>query len=92
MWKFEFEAPSGTRLLRDGYAITTYGPGPSWYNAEQGKWIDDPLPGSGTHYHCKSFKAFKRHLRKHPELQGNDEVIWVSRYFGHDVVARYEVG
>lgn len=35
---------------------------------------------------CRSFAAFKRHLRRHPELNGR-RVVLVSRFIGRDVVA-----
>jgi hypothetical protein len=36
---------------------------------------------------CRSFKAFKRHLRKHPELKEAGEIVLSSRYIGHNITA-----
>lgn len=32
----------------------------------------------------KTFKAFKRYIKNHPELYG-EKVILVSNYIGHDI-------
>lgn len=91
MWKFEFEAPTGTRILKRFFGATTFG-SDIWFVDELNKWMpighvpDDY--GCSSHVTCRSFKAFKRHLRKHPELRGL-EVVLTSRFEGHNVTARW---
>lgn len=96
MWLFAFDAPAGTRILsRDFFGVTTYCD--RWYSDDDQKWMTtEDIPedhgGYSSHYICRSFKAFKRHLRKHPELRNADEVVLTSRYDGHDIHARwYEI-
>lgn len=88
MWEFEFEATVGTRILRNSWAITTYGPN-SWYGRDSKVWGDNPKGYCSTHKDCHTFKAFKRHLRKHPELQGQ-KVVLVARWSDHDIIATYK--
>jgi hypothetical protein len=45
--------------------------------------------GASTTLHCRSFKAFKSHLRKHPELQAVKTVVLISRFMGHNITARW---
>ena len=91
MWKFEFDAPVGTRMMKRFFGATTF-QSDLWYSEVLKKWVpiaevpDDSL--ASTHARCNSFKAFKRHLRKHPELRGL-EVILASRFMGYDVRARW---
>jgi hypothetical protein len=89
-----FEARRGQRILRRwfmGITIFSNDDQPSlwWCNATR-KWvpITTPMPlGGSTHAKCKSYRAFLRHLRKHPELKGY-EVILVSRFHDHNIIAR----
>ena len=85
MWTYKYQQPYGTRCNKLGYAITTYGSN-CWFNPDLNKWVDTTTFGGSTHYHCKTFKAFKRHLRKHPELN-NQTVILVSKFIGYDIAA-----
>lgn len=64
-----------------------------WFSHTLRRWIPESeyakTPGAlGTHHDGtgapKTHRAFKRYLRKHPELKGC-EVWHVSRYKGHDV-------
>ena len=90
MWKYEFEAPVGTRVLKRFFGVTNYED--LWFCSELNEWVNiDGVPenyGASTHALCRSFKAFKRHLRKHPELRGT-EVILTSRFMDHNVIARW---
>lgn len=95
MWHFEFDAPVNTRILRSHFVgITHFGAAQSdsfpksWFDGN--KWVDNPTGYASTLCRCGSFKAFKRHLRKHPELQGVDGyVVLVSRFVGHNIIARW---
>ncbi len=89
-----FEAPPRKRVLRGWFmGITVFHnddqPSLWWCHATH-KWvpITTPMPdGGSTHADCKSYRAFLRHLRKHPELKGY-EVILVSRFRAHNIIAR----
>ena len=90
IWNFYFEAPIGTRILRSRfYGITNFEEN-LWWSYEHKKWL--PLEECGTKgisstLHCRSFKAFKSHLRRHPELQTAKTVVLVSRFVGHNITA-----
>ena len=90
-WAFAFEAPVGTRIKKRYFGVTNYED--LWYCDELRVWVTlDELPeeyGASTHARCNSVKAFKRHLRKHPELRKLNEVLLTSIYEGHDVIARW---
>jgi hypothetical protein len=89
-----FEAPLRQRILRNQFmGITVFRnddqPSLWWCHATR-KWvtITTPMPlGGSTHADCKSYKAFLRHLRKHPELKGY-EVYLVSRFHDNNIIAR----
>lgn len=87
--RITFEAPNGHRILRHGFwGITTHATeGAStdlWWSYEKKAWVDGVHPHCSSHAPCKSFKAFLKHIRKHPELRGR-RVIFVSRYVGHNI-------
>ncbi len=88
-----FEAEHGCRILRRhwfGIAVHRRDDQPPlWWCYETRKWVDDTrkLKGNGSSMApCHSYKAFLRHLRKHPELAGYD-VEFVSRYVGFHIHA-----
>jgi hypothetical protein len=60
-----------------------------WWLSQSKIWVED-LPSpltemASTHAPCKTLRAFRRHLRNHPELKG--KAILVSKYAGYDVYA-----
>lgn len=96
MWKYSFDAEPGTRVLRSRFIGITHFTRVTdlwWYDAQR-RWCKPSEVGVTDWYGntapCNSFKAFKRHLRKHPELRTVDEVILVSRFKGHDIRATWE--
>ena len=98
MWQFTFEAPVGTRILSDRFMgichyLKDYSDTHLWWCDEQKQWmpIDEVLAEHGCSSHApgRSFKAFKRHLRKHPELKVADEVVLCSRFKGYDIIAKW---
>jgi len=97
MWQFEFEAPVKMRILRNRFfGIQHYcedGMVDKWFAEVQKKWLAsrdiDPSEGYSNTANCRSFKAFKRHLRKNPELQECCPVVLVSRFMGHSIIARW---
>lgn len=69
-----------------------------WWDHDNRRWISDSaFPwgkdnpersfASSSCAPCRSFAAFKRHLRKHQHELGNRRVRLVSRFVGHDVIA-----
>jgi hypothetical protein len=61
-----------------------------WWCVKTKCWVDDVRKASGpasSHAPCKSYRAFLRHIRKHPELKGR-EVILVSRFIDYDIIAK----
>ena len=94
MWKFLFDAEEGTRILEgrnNFFGVTLLdGPVPLWWSENDRKWMPSvDIKGPYTnHAPVKGFRAFKRHLRNHPELQGL-EVVLTSRFFGYDIYANW---
>ena len=90
MWHFKFDAPVGSRILNSRFfGVTHFADEDLWWSYTHKRWL--PLAKCiGTSSNTKivrSFKAFKRHLRKHPELIACGEVVLVSRYVGHNITA-----
>lgn len=98
-WKFEFEQPPGARILSGRFfGVCHFGHAQDdfvdlWWCDDLRRW--GPLDELNDMYSCcthapvRSFKAFKRHLRKHPELKKVEEVILVSRFIGYNIKARW---
>ena len=90
---FEFEAPKGQRILSSRFmGITNYHEG-LWWSYEHKKWL--PMSqmgnqGGSSSACCRSFKAFKKHLQRHPELKSTEYVVLVSRFVGYSIIARWE--
>lgn len=81
---FVFAAPAGQRLLRRGDSVRCFTT-KLWWVKETRQWrpIDHPEAaryGCSTHAPCRTFKAFKRHLRRHADVFAGHEVHFVSRY------------
>lgn len=90
-----FEAPSRQRILRGPFmGITVFSNNDDqpflWWCYATRKWVTSKTPtplGISTHADCNSYRAFLRHIRKHPELKGY-EVILVSRFRDNNIIAR----
>ena len=91
MWLIAYDALVGERVNRYFFGITTFDD--LWYCKDLDKWVSiDKVPdesGCSNYKHCRTIKAFKRNLRKHPELQASGEVRLVSRYMGLNVTATW---
>lgn len=90
----EFKAPRGQRVHRYFWSATVWDDGPSmWWIDELNAFFPDgsselKLYSHGNHSRpIRTLRAFKRFLRKHPELKGRT-VRLVNRYVGYDVEAR----
>ena len=97
-WKFEFEQPPGARILSGRFfGVCHWNPSNRdmdlWWGEAERRWAPfDELHNMDiccTHAPVRSFKAFKRHLRKHPELKQVEEVVLVSRFVGYNITARW---
>lgn len=91
-WQFSFEVEKPNRLHRYFWCATIMdGQEPDmWWSDEHKQFVPHGQMGSqggGSHSPViRTFRAFKRFLRKHPELHGR-RVRLVSRYVGHDIEA-----
>lgn len=93
-WVYEFEALAGNRFMKRFLCATTFcHEDAAWWCNRSKRFVADgePLPDGGRNNSppIRSFKAFKRFLRKHPELRGAD-VTLVNRYVGYDVKATWQ--
>ena len=82
-----FDKPKGQRLNRYFFGVCVVG---MWWVPSVNKWVEDinevdDYHGASTFFDCKTMRAFKRHLRKNPEIKGLATLR--SRYIGHDVYA-----
>jgi hypothetical protein len=91
--KIRYEKPKGRRFKRYFLGIqpidkynseedTQY-----WYNYTLGKWqhnneLDRTCSFSNAFWPCRTVRAFRRHLKKHPEMKG--KLRLVNRYIGYD--------
>lgn len=93
-WVFTFDAPVNSRIFSRGFiGVTHFATAHLWWNPYRRVW-ETPESMLGNEVctstaQCNSFKAFKRHLRKHPKLKELDEVILISRFIGYDIRARW---
>lgn len=93
MWEFEFEAPRGYRIFRYGCGVTAKDAS-IWYSYKHNRWFPEgKIPKNSlisTHANARTFKAFKRHLRKHGEPLKGATVVWVNRYIGYNITAKWK--
>lgn len=81
-YELVYDQPLGRRLHKVGFWWVTTTKGDLWWNGILGVW--EPLGihkehSHSTHAPCKSLKAFKRMLKKHPHLVECEPVL-VNRY------------
>ena len=91
-WQFYFDAPKGSRILRSRFIGITFFALDLWWSYEHKKWLpmaECGVKGASSTVPCRSFKAFKSHLRRHPELQTGETVTLASRFGGYDIHARW---
>lgn len=95
-WAFAFEAPHGYTIKSSRFMWVTH------FNHAIGLWWSDDLRKwtSIEEIHdngfvasngapCHSYKAFIRHLNKHPELRDVGVITLVSRYQGYNIKAMW---
>jgi hypothetical protein len=83
----KFDKPKGQRIHKQFYGIRSTNS--MWWVQSHNRWVQE-LPDTGfdiasTIKRCKSLRAFKRHLRKHPEIRG--KAVLVSRWVGYNIYA-----
>jgi hypothetical protein len=91
-WNFYFDAPKGTRILRSRFHGITNFEENLWWSYEHKQWLpleECGVQGASSTAPCRSFKAFKSHLRRHPELQTGETITLASWFVGHDITARW---
>lgn len=94
----KFEAPRGQRILRNHFfGITCFPRSESdrwvpflWWDEANRQWTNDAVPGSSSHAHCKSYKAFLKHIKKHKNSFKGFDVVLCSHYVGYDIIAEFE--
>jgi len=82
-----FDKQKPYRVNRYFHGITNFDG--FWWLVDSKVWVKDlPSPLTepvSTYTPCRTLKAFRRHLRNHPEIQG--KAVLASRYHGYDVYA-----
>jgi len=83
-----FQKPKGQRLHKRFIWITNFSH--LWWVPSEKKWmLSEDIPenhnGYSTCCGCRSLRAFKRHLRKHPEIKG--KAVLVNRFAGYEIYA-----
>lgn len=92
MWQYTFDAKKGDRIFRYGIGIMPANRG-FWWDYLNKQWCEDIPDGrASSHAPCKTFKAFKRHLRNHGEPLKDHPVLWSSRFIGHSITAHWVEG
>jgi len=89
-WRFEFDAPVGERMMRRFWGVTL-NKDDLWFGHEEKKWLESTAQSTGGasnwDHAPRTFKAFKRYLKRHPELSACQEVTLGSLFVGHDIRA-----
>jgi len=83
--KLIYDKPKGKRFNRYFWYIEALN---YWWSIKYKRWVSESSKpyydgAFSSCYSCKSVKAFKRHIKNHPELSG--EVTLVNKYKGYDV-------
>lgn len=92
MHYLDFEYKDGPVLRRyfwDVTCITPPGEKHLWWSDRDRKWAtieEHTDPHLSTHAPCRTVKAFKRMLRKHPHIIGR--AVLVNKYIGYDVYSK----
>jgi len=78
-----FEAPLGDRVHRYFDSVTTYTG--LWWDQDNRCWDElKNIEGHASmHAPCNTLKAFRRMLRKHPNIA--EDCVLVNKYIGYDV-------
>ena len=96
-WKFYFSAPPKCNTLSFSFSdITVFSDEkfeniniPMW-DGKTKMWVTDGSWTSSHSHTVKSFKAFKRHLRKHKELEIEGIEVVLCNKYGFNIIARWK--
>lgn len=67
-----------------GWIRTSFDKETLWYSEKLKKWGECIPTDCSNSVPCRTLRAFRRHLKKHTELQ-NVEMMLVSKYDGHNI-------
>ena len=85
-----FEAPKQQRINRYIWVEPDFDQDVDlWWSYQFKKWLplnETGTQGSSSAYYCHSLRAFRKHLKRHPELKGI-RMLLVSRFVGCSVTA-----
>lgn len=84
--KLKFQAKKRDRLHRYFWQIHPVDRD-LWWSDEKIKWVnlkDIGVKGGSTCFTCKTLRAFKRHIKNHPELHEKGAVL-SNRFIGYNV-------
>lgn len=86
--KIIYSKPKGQRIKRYGLGIEVNG---MWFEEETKTWKRGAKPPFSNTVPCSTVRAFRRHIRKHKEIQ---EARWVCAFVGHQatITIRQEAG
>lgn len=91
-YNLKFESPKGKRLGRYyvWVVLTSKDSVGFWYDKNARRWTEKPEGPYSSAMRCRTLRAFKRWLRKNPDLWKYRPVL-VNRYKGHDIEAQEAV-
>lgn len=78
--KLHFDRPKGLRLHKRFFGVNVKG---MWWSVDTKEWVyehDERSTLYCSSAQCNSVKAFRRHLRKHPNIRG--KATLVSKFCG----------
>jgi hypothetical protein len=76
----KYEAPKGKRLNKYFMWIEVVG---MWWCYKNKKWVNNPEYDASTGKRCLTMKAFRKHLKKFPDIKG--KAILINKYPGHNI-------
>jgi len=76
IWMLIRKPPEKSKYNKDGDTL--------WWDDERNIWTENPIGHSSSCKSCRSLRAFRRHLRKHPEIKGYTAIL-VNRFAKYDV-------
>jgi hypothetical protein len=91
---FEFEADANRLPRMHRYFIAVSVDWPTgydslWWHHEIRRWLPTTEGGGCSNQaDCRTFKAFKRHLRRHAAALKGRKVTLVSRFVGYDITVQ----
>lgn len=81
-YTLSYQAPPGGRLHRYFMWVSVLG---MCWNSKTKQWVESTEEWDSTCLDCRTLRAFKKVLRKHPQIIGRATLV--NRYVGFDVKA-----